>query len=299
MQCTDLVSGEMQESSSQDVPHSTGDFLAPTPPIVRRNILTDAILQHEPMKERIKWPKMSDMKEWNSLDNDLDIVLEATLAGTAEQKVTTLTEITYNLAKERFGATERKCITKTGKQPSRRERKIHSLREEIKSLNRRYKTSSTDEREGIKKLTSSLQESFSRLRRTERTRKLSKEKENRRAQFVKDPYNFTRSILGEVKSGSLSSSKEDVEAYLKGTHSDFNSSLPLGENPGIDRAEPPTIMLNTSEPTWKEVQDVVKKAQAAGGYGNCSGGSGRKALYRKAGRGQKDALSPNRRPQQA
>lgn len=99
MQCTDLVSGETQESSSQEAPHSTGDFLAPTPPIVRRNILTDAIPQTEPMKERIKWPKMSDTKEWNSLDNDLDIVLEATQAGTAERKVITLTEITYNLAK--------------------------------------------------------------------------------------------------------------------------------------------------------------------------------------------------------
>lgn len=99
VQCTDLVSGETQESSSQEASHSTGDFLAPTPPIVRKNILTDAIPQTEPMKERIKWPKMSDTKEWNSLDNDLDIVLEATQAGTAERKVITLTEITYNLAK--------------------------------------------------------------------------------------------------------------------------------------------------------------------------------------------------------
>lgn len=59
------------------------------------------------MKEKIKWPNMSDMKEWISLDNDLDIVLEATLAGTAERKVTTLTEITYDLAKECFGAGSR------------------------------------------------------------------------------------------------------------------------------------------------------------------------------------------------
>lgn len=58
-----------------------------------------------------------------------------------------------------------------------------------------------------------------------------------------------------------------MEAYLKDTYSDFNRRLPLGENPGIARAEPPTIMLNTSEPTWKEVQDVVKKAQAASAPG--------------------------------
>ncbi len=72
-------------------------------------------------------------------------------------------------------------------------------------------------------------------------RKLSKEKEKRRAQFIKDPYNFTRSLLGEAKSGSLNSPKEEVEAFLKETHSDPNSRLSLDENLEIDLAEHPTI----------------------------------------------------------
>lgn len=88
---------------------------------------------------------------------------------------------------------------KAGKQPNRREREIHYLRTEIKSLSRTYKTCSIEEREGIKELTSSLRERLRRLRRSERPRKLSKEKEKRRAQFIKEPYNFTRSLRGRQK----------------------------------------------------------------------------------------------------
>lgn len=64
----------------------------------------------------------------------LDKVLEATLAGTAEQKVSSLTIIIYNLAKERFGSEEKKGNIKKAHQPSRGEREIHRLREEIKAL---------------------------------------------------------------------------------------------------------------------------------------------------------------------
>lgn len=77
-------------------------------------------------------------------------------------------------------------------------------------------------------------------------------------------------LLGEPKSGSLNSPKEVVDAFLKETHSDPNSCLPLDENPEIGMAELPTIMLNIKEPTWKEVQEVVKKAWAASAPGPSS-----------------------------
>ncbi len=125
VQHADLESGEMQESSSQEAPHFS-DFSAPQSPTPQGSISTDAIPQPEPMKERIRWPKMSVIKEWASLDEDLNRILEVTSAGTAERKVNTLTEITYNLAKERFGTIERKINIKAGKQPNRREREIYS-----------------------------------------------------------------------------------------------------------------------------------------------------------------------------
>lgn len=97
--------------------------MAPVSPIAHRGNLTDATPQTEPMKERIKWPKMSDTMEWASFDEGLDRIPKATLA--VEWKAKTLTMVTYNLAKERFGTTERKTNTKAEKKTNRREREIH------------------------------------------------------------------------------------------------------------------------------------------------------------------------------
>ncbi|RXN28473.1 hypothetical protein ROHU_019074 [Labeo rohita] len=104
MQRTVVAPGETQESSGQEEPHSPGDLSAPVSPqdLRKDSSNTSPESQTQPARERIKWPKMGDTKEWDQLDQDLDKVLEATLAGTAEQKVNTLTTITYNLARERF-----------------------------------------------------------------------------------------------------------------------------------------------------------------------------------------------------
>lgn len=119
--------------------------------------------QPHPTRERIKWPKMGNNKEWHQLDQDLDNMLEATLAGTAEQKVNTLTTITYNLARERFGIKDKKVNIKSAHQPSRRERQIYCLSEVIKMLTKQFKRAPADEREGIKDLTSQLREHLCRL----------------------------------------------------------------------------------------------------------------------------------------
>lgn len=43
--------------------------------------------------------KMGGNKEWKQLDQDLDKLLEAALAGAAEQKVNALTTVMYNFGK--------------------------------------------------------------------------------------------------------------------------------------------------------------------------------------------------------
>ncbi len=53
------------------------------------------------------------------------------------------------------------------------------------------------------------------VRRAERSQRLRKEKEAKRAQFIKDSYRFTRTLLGE-----LISPKKVVEEFLKESHSD-------------------------------------------------------------------------------
>lgn len=155
----------------------------------------------------------------------------------------------HNLARERFGIEDKVVNTKTVKQPCRREREIHCLTKEIKALNKKYKRGPVDERERIKDLASQLQE---------RQRKV---RANKRAQFTKDPIRFTRTLLGEAISGRQTSSREDVEEFLRKTHNDTSRNQALDANPNIHRDydQKKKKKVNISEPSWKEVQEVVKK----------------------------------------
>ncbi|XP_030008310.1 uncharacterized protein LOC115431800 [Sphaeramia orbicularis] len=98
-------------------------------------------------------------------------------------------------------------------------------------------------------------------------RKRRKDRENKRAQFIKDPFRFTRTLLGEAKSGRLTSPREDVEAFLRETHNDISRNQALDANPNIDSIDMPGKELNISEPSWKEVQEVVKKARTGSAPG--------------------------------
>ncbi|KAL7373341.1 hypothetical protein ABVT39_004281 [Epinephelus coioides] len=119
--------GEMQENPRQEAHHSPSDLSVLAIPQDHTRRASNAIPESppQPTRERIKWPKMSDGKERSMLDEDLDKVIGAVQAGSAERKVDSLTAITFNVAKERFGTVPRKeNKARPEKQDNRRERKI-------------------------------------------------------------------------------------------------------------------------------------------------------------------------------
>ena len=133
------------------------------------------------------------------MTQNLDRFLEATLAGSVERKMDSMTAIIYTMAKEHFGMEEKKGRnTAPGKRTKRREREIMQLRREIKALNMQYKQASP-------KVTTGLRGQLRRLRRAARSLRLRKEKEVKHAQFTKDPYRFTKTLLGEARSRRLTS----------------------------------------------------------------------------------------------
>lgn len=202
------------------------------------------------------------------LDEDLDKVLGAVQAGSVERKVDLLTAFTYNVAKEWFGTVPRKeNKARPEKQENRRERKIKQLRKEIKTLRKQFKLASTEEKEGIKELTASLREQLIRIRRAERFKKKRKKQEAARAQFIKDPYRFTKSLLGEARSGTLISSKEAVEQSVEEAFSDPTRDDALEGNHGLINIDPPTKSLSIECPSWREVQEVVKHARSSSAPG--------------------------------
>lgn len=307
---------ETQEDSSQEAPHSTGDLSAPAPSQSHRRDSPNTTSDTQLMKEKVRWPQANNNTAWKQLDVDLDRVLEATLAGTAEKKIDSMTTIITTMARERFGTEERRGSSKTHvNRPNRRTREIWQLRREIKTLNKQFRIASAEEKKGIQELTSGLRGQLCRLRRAERSLKLRKEKEVKRAQFIKDPYRFTKTLLGEARSGRLTSPKEVVEEFLKESHSDALRNQACGAHPKISRtAETPEEELDTSEPTWREVQDIVQKSVqhlpqdqavylikytrdarcSSAGYGNCCEGYGQKVSFQHPGKEQRGVLYPRK-----
>ena len=195
--------------------------------------------------------------------------MDTTLAGPVHRKLDTLTAITYSLGKERFGSAKKKDPQqpKSPHRLNRREREIQRLRGEIKKLNKLFKTSSSSEEAGIKDLTCTLRDKLRRFRRAEHLRQKRKRKDRQRELFMKNPYGYARNLLGQQKSGVLTSCKEEVEDYLTNTHKDPCRSQGLPSNKYLSQPENPSIELVTKEPTWKEVYEVVHRAKSSSAPG--------------------------------
>jgi hypothetical protein len=216
-------------------------------------------------KPRIKWPKASD-KSWKQLDEDLDIILETSMQGPVDRKLTTLTTLIYSLGKERFGL-EKECVQREPQKPNRRQTRIQTLRRELRQLRRRFRDSSSTERIGLTQLKDSIRLQLNALRKAENIRRKTRERTKKRAAFTNNPYRFARSLLDKERSGKLESPIDEVESYLHVTHSDPNREVALGDCERIDPAREPETKLDMKEPTLWEVKQVVKKARTGSAPG--------------------------------
>ena len=150
---------------------------------------------------------------------------------------------------------------------NRRQQEIQTLRTEINDVTKQYSRANEEEKEGLNELRSILRERRNNLQRAERIRKARRERGKKRAMFVANPYKFTKATLDGTKAGSVKSTKEEVEKHLSETHSDERQWEHLGNCDRIENVQEPEIPMNTKEPSWKEVSDVVKKARSASSPG--------------------------------
>lgn len=116
---------EMQEDTNQKAPHSTEDLLLSVPLQSQRRDSLNTTPFTQSLREKVKWPPAKDTTAWTQLDQDLDRVLEATLAGTIERKIESMAMIVIIMAKERFGTEERIGGSRAPeKKPNRQAREI-------------------------------------------------------------------------------------------------------------------------------------------------------------------------------
>ena len=96
------------------------------------------------------------------------------------------------------------------------------------------------------------------LRKAQNTRRKARERTKKRMAFTANPYKFARNLLDKERSGTLETPVEEVERYLNKTHSDPSREDTLGD---CESAALPEKELLTSEPTFGEVKEVIRKAR--------------------------------------
>ena len=150
---------------------------------------------------------------------------------------------------------------------SRRQRLIKQTRKELTSVKRQYRKAKEEEKVGLQQLRSTLREKLSTLNKAEQTRQRKRKRERQRARFIQNPYQFSKDILDNERSGTLESSMEDIEQHLRNVHSDPSREVPLGDCSRLEPEDPPETPLDTKEPSLSEVQHVVKKARTGSAPG--------------------------------
>ncbi|XP_061571176.1 uncharacterized protein LOC133424524 [Cololabis saira] len=172
-----------------------------------------------------------------------------------------MTTIIVSYGKERFGVEECKSI-RPNYTMNRRAEKIHQLRKELRSLARQYKAATEEEKPQLAELRNIIRKKLTTLRRAEWHRRRRKERARKRTAFIADPFGFIKQLLGQKRSGRLVCSKEEVDNFLDNNLSDPDREQELGPLSALLDIPSPTVNFITSEPTWKEVQEVVTAARA-------------------------------------
>ena len=100
------------------------------------------------------------------------------------------------------------------------------------------------------------------MKRAESIRKRRRKYKNNSEEFRKQPYNFARKVLDPQVQGELESSKEEVQEFLRKSHSDEHREKELGSMERLIQYPEPEFVYETSPPTFREFQAVLKKARS-------------------------------------
>lgn len=159
---------------------------------------------------------------------------------------TAFTQLVYIV--EIFGIRRSKNNRLNHRDNNRKETRIRECRGVQRQLNKQFKMAS-EEKMGIAVLTDDVRSELARLKRADRIRKMKRERAKDRIRFVKKTIQIHKKLIEMERSGYLKCAKEEVEQYLKKTHSDPERNKDLGPCPRKVEVEPPESELDCEEPS--------------------------------------------------
>ncbi len=169
-------------------------------------------------RNKIKWPKANEAKEWRKLDEYLSRLLQKALRGSVLAKLNLFGEIQYEVCRNRYGEeTIREAVVRS---KGRREKEIDELVASRRQLRKRWRKAEESEKEGLKALWDEISRRLANLWRAECIRRQRKMKEKDRSSFFRSPFRYARGLLEEKTSGILDVSKEELQEYIRTQYSD-------------------------------------------------------------------------------
>lgn len=136
---------------------------------------------------------------------------------------------------------------------NRRAVKIPQLPKELKTLKKQFKVVNEQECQPLAELRDILRKKLMGLCRAEWHRKQGRERARKQALFIKNPFGFTKKLLGDKRSGHLECSAAEVNTYLHNTFRNPERGRELDLNKALIYPDPPTVEFNLREPSWKEI----------------------------------------------
>nr|XP_061817543.1 uncharacterized protein LOC133607102 [Nerophis lumbriciformis] len=178
-----------------------------------------------------------------------------------------MSTIIVSYGSERFGRMEKGNTEAIPYTMNRRATKIHQLRQELRTLRKQFKRVSEEDKQPLEELRNILRKKLTTLRRAEWHRRRGRERARKRAVFIANPFRFAKQLLGDKRSGRLECPREEVNRFLQNTMSDPLRGQDLGPNRALISPAPPTAEFQLTEPSLKEVEEVIKAARSASSPG--------------------------------
>lgn len=209
-----------------------------------------------PKRERVAFPPSRSKKVWSMFDEALYKRLRKVRR--TDRSIKAFTDCAYEFSKEQFGCKERK---ENKVLPMRRQSLLAQLRGEKRTLSKRWKSASDDEKTRLTCRWKEISKRINDVRRAERQRVKKYERRRSRRSFFRDPFGFGRALLDPPKSGWLEVSQDTLEEHLVSTYGDDCSDEELPLRNDIPSCPPPGVPFNNVVPLIEEVREVVRKAR--------------------------------------
>ena len=105
------------------------------------------------------------------------------------------------------------------------------------------------------------------LRRAEFHRRMRQDRARKRTAFLANSFKLTKQLLGQKRTGRLTSSKDVINNHLKATYSDPTSEQPLGPCNALTIPIDPTSDFNLKDTCLSQVEEVVRRARSSSAPG--------------------------------